>query len=109
MPGLPSYRDLPPAEGGDGGDGADGAGARSAWHLFGPDDCLGLVNLQTPERIAAAAAEIRHGKVFALSAPVDHYSPPMYGRRRVVHHLLAEGEGAGYDDELNSFNPQSSS
>ena len=43
---LPDYTDLPPAP----------RGGRSAWGLFGAGDNLGLVNLMTPERIAAAAS-----------------------------------------------------
>ena len=35
---LPKYEDLPPADG----------GARSGWHVFGPDDEVGRLNLQTP-------------------------------------------------------------
>jgi hypothetical protein len=49
---LPEYADLPPAPG----------GGRSAWGLFGPGDNLGLVNLMTPERIAAGL--VRRGQVF---------------------------------------------
>ncbi len=76
---LPSYRELPEAPGGRG---------RSAWHLFGPDDNVGLINLQTPERVAAAAREVRHGRVFSLNAPIGRYDPPMYGRRATTHRLL---------------------
>src|SRR4029077_9390040 len=42
---LPDYADLPPAP----------RGGRSGWGLFGAGDNLGLVNLMTPERVAAAA------------------------------------------------------
>ena len=42
---LPTYDELPKAKGNVG----------SAWGLFGPDDSLGLMNLITPERTAAAA------------------------------------------------------
>ena len=40
---LPDYADLPPAA----------RGGRSGWGLFGAGDNLGLINLMTPERIAA--------------------------------------------------------
>ena len=98
---LPSYRDLPEVAGAERG--------RSAWHVFGPEDDLGLVNLQTPERVAAAALEIRHGHMFPLNAPIDRYAPPLYGRRSASHRLLPEADGAGFDDELDSFNPQAGS
>lgn len=53
---LPDYADLPPAP----------QGGRSGWGLFGAGDNLGLVNLMTPERIAAAARLVRRGQVFCL-------------------------------------------
>jgi kynurenine formamidase len=97
---LPSYSELPEAPGGRG---------RSAWHLFGPEDNVGLINLQTPERVAAAAREIRAGRMFNLNAPIDRYSPPMYGRNATTHRLIAEAGDTGFDDELDSFNPQAGS
>ncbi|HEX9066967.1 MAG TPA: cyclase family protein [Streptosporangiaceae bacterium] len=97
---LPSYAELAEAPGGRG---------RSAWHLFGPDDNAGLINLQTPERVAAAAREIRTGRTFNLNAPVDRYRPPLYGRNPTTHRLLPEPGDTGFDDELGSFNPQAGS
>jgi kynurenine formamidase len=96
---LPRYDDLPPAP----------RGGRLAWGLFGAEDNAGLLNLQTPERVAAAAAEIQRGVVFPLSAEVRLFDPPMFGRRRAVHRVLTTPEDPGLDDELDSFNPQSSS
>jgi hypothetical protein len=49
---LPDYADLPPAP----------RGGRSAWGLFGAGDNLGLVNLMTPQRVAAAARLVRRGQ-----------------------------------------------
>jgi kynurenine formamidase len=98
---LPSYAELPEAPGRRG---------RSAWHLFGPDDNVGLINLQTPGRVAAAATrEIRHGRTFNLNAPIDRYSPPLYARSAPTHRLLPEPGDTGFDDELDSFNPQAGS
>ena len=97
---LPSYSELPEAPGGRG---------RSAWHLFGPQDNVGLINLQTPERVAAAAKEIRHGRMFNLNAPVGYFSPPLYGRNAASHRLIPEAGDTGFDDELDSFNPQAGS
>jgi len=96
---LPRYDDLPPAP----------RGGRLGWGLFGAGDNAGLLNLQTPERVAAAAAEIQRGVVFPLSAEVRLFDPPMFGRRRAVHRVLTTPEDPGLDDELDSFNPQSSS
>jgi len=63
------------------------------------------MNLQTPERIAAAAAEIQRGAVFPLSAEVRLFDPPLYGRRRAVHRVLTAPDDPGLDDELDSFKP----
>ena len=43
----------------------------SNWGDFGPDDQLGRLNLITPERRKAAAAEVREGLAFCLSLPLD--------------------------------------
>lgn len=98
---LPAYSELPESPTGRG---------RSAWQLFGAGDNAGLISLQTPQRIASAAArEIRTGRRFALNAPVGQYDPPLYGRRRARHRLLPDPGDAGFDDELDSFNPQAGS
>lgn len=44
----------------------------SNWGDFGPDDQVGRLNLITPELRLAAMKEVREGKVFALSLPLDY-------------------------------------
>lgn len=43
----------------------------SNWGDFGPDDQLGRINLLTPERVVDAVKEVRTGKTFCLSLPLD--------------------------------------
>jgi kynurenine formamidase len=43
----------------------------SNWGDFGPDDQIGRLNLITPARRRAAAAEVREGIAFCLSLPLD--------------------------------------
>lgn len=43
----------------------------SNWGDFGPDDQIGRLNLITPEKIRAAAAEVKTGERFCLSLPLD--------------------------------------
>jgi hypothetical protein len=96
---LPKYDDLPEVDG----------GARSGWHVFGHDDQVGRVNLQTPDRVLDAAKLVRSGEVFALNAAVDAITPPMFGRDAMRHTVIGADDGSGFDDRLDSFNPQSSS
>lgn len=97
---LPSYRDLPPAP----------RGGRSAWGLFGADDNLGLINLLTPERIAAAATLVRHGRVFPLDVPLGSMSPPLARTRGGPRHTVLHEPGTvGFDDLYDNFYPQCSS
>jgi hypothetical protein len=44
----------------------------SNWGDFGPDDQLGRMNLITPELRLAALREVKEGKAFALSLPLDY-------------------------------------
>lgn len=43
----------------------------STWGDFGPDDELGRLNLLTEEKVLQAVREVRAGKVFCLSLPLD--------------------------------------
>jgi kynurenine formamidase len=97
---LPRYRDLPAAP--DGG--------RSAWGLFGPDDNVGLLNLQTPARIAAAARLVRTGKCFPLDASIYAFRPPVSAFRGLPrHHVLHSRRSVTVDDVYDNFYPQASS
>ncbi|MCI2416454.1 cyclase family protein [Saccharopolyspora sp. K220] len=43
----------------------------SNWGDFGPDDNLGRLNLLTPEKVRAGAAEVVEGAAYCLSLPLD--------------------------------------
>ena len=96
---LPGYDELP----------RDERGAPTARFLFGEEDNLGLVNLLTPDRVAAAARLIRRGAVFALDAEVRAFDPPLFGRGAATHRVIHDPDFPDLDDELGSYNPQSSS
>lgn len=96
---LPSYSELPR--------GISGGG--SAWALFGDGDELGLMNLQTPERVRAATSLVRTGEVFSLSAPIDLFDPPFFASRTPPRHKLIGGHPRGFDDVIDSYYPQGSS
>jgi kynurenine formamidase len=96
---LPRYEDLPPGV----------SGARTAWGLFGEHDDVGLLNLQTPERIVQAMHRVERGEVFCLSAPIDLFNPPFFGQRTPPRHTLLPGGPRAFDDVLDNFYPQASS
>jgi kynurenine formamidase len=97
---LPDYEDLPAAP----------EGGRSAWGLFGGEDCVGLLNLQTPARVAAASRLVRRGAVFPLDAPLDAFHPALATTRGVPRHTVLHRAGAaGFDDVYDNFYPQASS
>ena len=43
----------------------------STWGDFGPDDQLGRLNLMTSEKVRQGVAEVREGRTFCLSLPLD--------------------------------------
>ena len=45
---------------------------KSNWGEFGPDDQLGRVNLLSPEKVLQGVAEVRAGKSFCLSLPLEY-------------------------------------
>ena len=97
---LPSYDELPVAP----------QGGRSAWGIFGPDDQMGLINLLTPERAAAAARLVRKGAVFSLNAAVDAFEPAIAGNRSAPRHAVTHVPGSFvFDDVYDNFFPQASS
>ena len=44
----------------------------SNWGEFGPDDEVGRLNLITPEKVLQGIAEVREGRSFCLSLPLDY-------------------------------------
>jgi kynurenine formamidase len=100
-PKIPGYDDLPVRA---------GAPAGAAWGVFGDDDEVGTINLLTPERVIAAAASIRSGKVFALNLPINIPDPPLFTRGRHTHTVkVFPNAEFVLDDYLDNFYPQSSS
>ena len=95
----PAYADLPTAPG----------GAKSGWFVFGEEDEVGRLNLQTPARVRAARSAIEVGEVFSLNAPITAIDPPMFGRKAVQHTIIDDGTRQDFDDKLDNYYPQASS
>lgn len=98
---LPSYRELPAVPGNP---------PKTAWGLFGPDDNVGMFNLQTPERLVAAARLVKKGAVFAMNWEQEKPNPPLYSRGKFRHTVFREiPVGNHGDDVLDNFYTQASS
>src|SRR5438105_352246 len=44
----------------------------STWGDWGPDDQLGRLNLLTPDKVLKGVAEVKEGRTFCLSMPLDY-------------------------------------
>jgi hypothetical protein len=55
----------------------------STWGDFGPDDQLGRLNLITPAKVLQGIAEVREGKSFCLSLPLDYPGKNVLNPRRL--------------------------
>jgi kynurenine formamidase len=54
----------------------------STWGDFGPDDQRGRLNLVTPAKVLQGIAEVREGKTFCLSLPLDYPGGNVLNPRR---------------------------
>jgi kynurenine formamidase len=54
----------------------------STWGDFGLDDQLGRLNLLTPEKVKQGVAEVREGRSFCLSLPLDYPGGNVLNPRR---------------------------
>lgn len=99
MPQKPPFDDLPLRK-----DGPPG----NAWGLFGPSDECGMLNLLTPEKTQAAAAEIKTGIRISTDWPLDAMARPCFGRAPFKQTIKNKAPREVNDDTLE-FNTQSSS
>ncbi len=65
----------------------------SNWGRWGKDDELGTVNFITPEKVRAAAALVRTGKIISLAIPFDKNGPQTgyAGRVNPIHYMMQDG------------------
>lgn len=79
----------------------------SNWGDFGPHDTLGTLNFITPETVRRARDEIREGRLFCLSLPLDRPGRPVLNPRRkppVVRPTM-RGDEPNYNFELAKQQP----
>lgn len=60
----------------------------STWGDFGPDDQLGRLNLVTPEKVLQGVAEVKAGRSFCLSLPLDYPGGSLLNPRRKPPRLM---------------------
>ena len=58
--------------------------AGSTWGDYGADDERGRLNLLTPEKVLQGIAEVKVGKTFCLSLPLDYPGGAILSRRAVI-------------------------
>jgi kynurenine formamidase len=93
---FPTRKNLPPIV---------GAPEEAAW-VWGKDDYIGRLNLLTPARVKAAAAEIKTGEMARMDLPLNVPATPAFGRQKFVHKIIDLGGGLGFDD-VYDMNTQS--
>ncbi|HWS76054.1 MAG TPA: cyclase family protein [Quisquiliibacterium sp.] len=79
----------------------------STWGDFGPDDQLGRLNLLTPEKVRQGVAEVREGRTFCLSLPLDYPGGNVLNPRRhpPVLRPTVRGDKANMNYRLIGDNP----
>lgn len=74
------------------------APADAHWGEFGPDDQRGRMNLVTPEKVLQGVAEVREGRTFCLSLPLDVPGGQVMNPRRIEprrYAVLRDGKSTG--------------
>lgn len=92
---LPRYRELPELA---------GLGVRHSRGLLPP--ALGTLSFLSASG-TAAAAHATSGRVIPLNLPVDAFTPPLFGRERLIHRVTQVTRNDA-EDVIDAFNPQSS-
>lgn len=67
----------------------------STWGDWGADDQLGRLNLLTPEKVRQGVAEVREGRSFCLSLPLDYPGGALLNPRRTPPVLQPTGDDIG--------------
>ena len=79
----------------------------SNWGEFGPDDECGRLNLITPEKVLQGLAEVRDGRTFCLSLPLDYPGGNVLNPRRhpPQRYATLRGDRANYAFPLAQEDP----
>lgn len=94
---MPSYDELPLL---------DELGMRTSWGVLDPS--MGTLDLLDASAVRDAAHAVTTGQVLSLSLEGSLLDPPLFGRRPTKHTVAEKGRNI-FEDELDTFNPQSGS
>jgi hypothetical protein len=94
---VPTYEQLPRVA---------GLNLPHAWQVLDHD--LGSLSFLDDSHRRAAAQSVELGESFGLNLALDLIDPPLFGRARLEHQIVEVGRNT-LEDELDRFNPQSSS
>ncbi|TVP90550.1 MAG: cyclase family protein [Pseudomonadaceae bacterium] len=80
----------------------------SNWGDFGPDDEVGRLNLLTADKVLQGVAEVRDGRSFCLSLPLDYPGGNALNKLRHPPRRFTSGRAAtpNYNFPLQRLNPQ---
>lgn len=92
-----SYDDLPRH---------DALGLPHTWGLLDPD--LGSLSHLTEAGLIEATSRVERGVCVPLNLSLGEIDPPLFGRARMSH-TIVEGPRNTFEEELDGWNPQSSS
>lgn len=79
---------------------------KSAWGTWGPDDVFGCLNHLGPAQVRQSTQCVERGDVYSLNLELDVLTSPMFRRSSHVH--VVHDTAFGHEDELNGWNPQTS-
>jgi kynurenine formamidase len=81
-------------------------GMRHSWgHLDGD---IGTLSQVSSAAVLSAVSTVQLGETVTLNLSLDEIDPPLFGRARYEHRIYATERNI-FEDELNHWNPQSSS
>ena len=80
----------------------------STWGDWGPDDELGRMNLLGPDQVLKGVAEVREGRAFLLSLPLDLPGGNLLNPRRHPPRLFATDRGGepSYNFDVSRLDPK---
>jgi Putative cyclase len=80
----------------------------STWGDFGPDDEKGRLNLLTPAKVLEGIAEVRAGKAFCLSLPLDYPGGSVLNPRRhppILRPTIRANGAANFNYQMANDDP----